>query len=358
MTPLDQIVREHIKTKGPMRLDHFMGIALSDPAHGYYMARQPFGAGHAKGGDFITAPEVSQIFGELLALWAIDLWQRSGSPETVYHVELGPGRGTLAADMRRVFGKFDLSSKFPCHLVETSPALRELQSSAVPQSTHHATIKTLPREAPSLIFANEFFDALPIRQFIRKSARWYERHLEIAEDELVYCELLSDPPPGNYNHVSDGEIYEFCPLAQNIMHEIAQHLTRTGGACLAIDYGSATRGVGDTLQAMRAHQFTSPLSNVGENDLTAHVSFADLKDAAVSAGCVASNIVTQGAFLRELGITARVENLSQANPVAASNIHLACDRLIGPDQMGHLFKVLCISSASFAVPAGFSQEPI
>ncbi len=353
MTPLDHKIRDHIKTAGPLRLDAFMEIALGDPEFGYYMQRDPIGRPMADGGDFITAPEVSQIFGELLAIWCIDLWQKAGQLERMLHIELGPGRGTLAADMRRVFAKFALDAAMPCHLVDMSPKLRALQKQAVPAASGHASLDTVPQDAPAIIIANEFFDALPIRQFLRKQEGWFERFITLDSEELVYSELPCDMPPGNHAHIEEGEIYEFSPAAHTVLENITKRLCKTGGAFLAIDYGYSEVGHGDSLQAMRAHQFTSPLKNIGENDLTTHVNFHSLAETAKSAGGVVHHISQQGAFLTKLGIVERTAALTKANPQMTRDIQTSCDRLIGPDQMGRLFKVLCVTSQGFPIPEGF-----
>lgn len=353
MTPLDQKVREKIASDGPMRLDHFMNIALADPDFGYYTQRQPFGQATDVGGDFITAPEISQIFGELLAIWCVDLWQKAGELDRLYHIELGPGRGTLAADMRRVISKFGLTDVMPCHLVEMSPALSELQRAAIPAAKTHWTIETIPTDAPAVIIANEFFDALPIRQFRRMGDSWVERYIDLEDNGLIYTECPSAPPPGHHDHIHEDEIYEYCPAAHSILETITTRLCQTGGALLAIDYGSTVPGSGDTLQAMRAHHFTSPLSKLGENDLTAHVNFHALAATAHGAGGVVHTPTSQGQFLTKLGIIERANALAAANPNMSATIQKSCDRLIAPDQMGRLFKVLCVTSPGFPIPEGF-----
>ncbi len=353
MTPLDHKIREQIKTAGPLRLDAFMEIALSDSEFGYYMQRDPFGRPTSEGGDFITAPEVSQIFGELLAIWCVDLWQKAGQLEKMLHIELGPGRGTLAADMRRVFAKFALSQTLPCHLVDMSPKLRAIQKQATPEAKLHASLDSVPQDAPAIIIANEFFDALPIRQFRRMQDSWCERFIALEGEELVYSDRPCDAPPGDHAHIETGEIYEFSPAAHTILESITTRLCQTGGALLAIDYGYSTTGQGDSLQAMQAHHFTSPLSNIGESDLTTHVNFHALAATAKAAGGVVHRIVQQGTFLTKLGVIERATALAAANPHMAGDIQTSCDRLIGPDQMGRLFKVFCVTSQGFPIPEGF-----
>lgn len=353
MTPLDQKIRDQIKATGPLRLDIFMEAALADPEFGYYMQRTPFGRPTADGGDFITAPEVSQIFGELLAIWCIDLWQRAGQISQLDHIELGPGRGTLAADMRRVFAKFALSETMPCHLVDMSPKLQALQKNAVPEAKLHTKLASLPQDAPALIIANEFFDALPVRQFRRHDDQWHERYIALDGETLIFSEAACATPPGDHTHVETGEIYEFCPAAHEVTETITRRLCHTGGAFLAIDYGYSEAGQGDSLQAMRSHHFTSPLNDIGESDLTTHVNFHALAATAKAAGGVVHTIISQGQFLTKLGVVERTNALAAANPSLSRDIQTSCDRLIGPDQMGRLFKVFCVTSPGFPIPEGF-----
>jgi SAM-dependent MidA family methyltransferase len=326
----------------PVSLYDFMASANA----AYYAARDPLG----RAGDFITAPEISQVFGELIGLWCADLSVRAGGADFAW-VELGPGRGTLTADALRAMGKAGLAP--PVHFVETSPVLREKQRAAVPGARWHDVIDTLPDRQPLIIVANEFFDALPIHQYERTARGWRERLVAggrfllgaaDGEDEIPLA--LTDAPLG--------AIVERNPAAEAIMAALAARITTQGGALLALDYGYEGPLAGDTLQAMSAHAHVDPLQEPGTRDLTAHVDFGMLSAVARAGGARPTPIVTQGAFLTALGIDARAAALARANPAKADAIEGACQRLIAPDQMGHLFKVLAIRHPDWPMPAGFS----
>ncbi|WP_298669398.1 SAM-dependent methyltransferase [uncultured Sphingomonas sp.] len=310
----------------------------------YYATRDPLGAG----GDFTTAPEISQMFGELIGLWCADLWNRAGRPDVAW-AELGPGRGTLAADALRAMAKAEFTP--PVHFVETSPTLRAEQAKRVPHATWHDDVEDLPADRPLLIVANEFFDALPIRQLVRARAGWHERlvacqdtmFLPIAgkqvPDEVIPAHLRDAPP---------GAIIETSPASVGIMRVLAARIVAQGGALLAIDYGYEGPAVGDTLQAVRGHAFANPFEEPGERDLTAHVDFATLGLVGHASGAVASGPVGQGAFLRALGIDARTTALARKE----ESVHADRDRLV--DTMGTLFKVLGLRHAGWPEPAGFA----
>jgi SAM-dependent MidA family methyltransferase len=320
----------------------------------YYGGRDPLGAG----GDFITAPEISQMFGELIGLWAADLAIRAGAADIAW-VELGPGRGTLSVDALRAMGRAGLAP--PVHLVETSTALRAKQQAALPQARWHDVIETLPRDRPLLIIANEFFDALPIRQFERTGRGWRERmvvpdplrgadcfrFLAGTEDCAVQIPLtLTDAPLG--------ALVERNPGAEAIVAALAQRLVRQGGALLAIDYGYEGPATGDTLQAMESHAFADPLAAPGTRDLTAHVDFAMLAACGHAHGVRATPCVPQGAFLSALGIDARAQALARANPAKGAEVEAARHRLVAPGAMGRLFKALCLRHPDWPLPAGFA----
>ncbi|MBX9796473.1 SAM-dependent methyltransferase [Sphingomonas sp.] len=309
----------------------------------YYATRDPLGAA----GDFITAPEISQMFGELIGLWLADLWDRAGRGPACY-VELGPGRGTLAADALRAMAKAGLAP--PVHFVETSPVLRAAQAERVAGAIWHDSIDTLPDEVPLLIVANEFFDALPIRQLVRRAGAWHER--------LVACQALIFLPiagpavpdaiiPEALRDAPAGAVIETSPASVNLMRALGGRLARQGGAMLVSDYGYEGPALGDTFQAMRAHGFANPFEAPGEHDLTAHVDFATLAAAAASAGAAPHGPVGQGAFLTALGIDARAAALGPR--VAADR-----ERLVAPDQMGTLFRALAITAPGWPHPAGFA----
>jgi len=354
-----------------MTLADYMAMALTDPRDGYYMTRDPFGAR----GDFVTAPEVSQMFGELIGLWCAETWDRMGRPDPLHLVELGPGRGTLIADALRA-GR--IAPGFPAalrlHLVEISPALRARQRDALrsragalaaaPQWPE--TLAEVP-SGPLLLIANEFFDALPIRQFVRRPpgtvADWCERVVTFAEDRtnLAFAlrpaalEAVALLPPHAKEVPPDGT-FEVSPAALSLAAEIGRRVSEGPGAALILDYGAA-RPLGEpTLQALRRHAREDVLTEPGAADLTAHVDFAALAQAAAQAGATAWGPVSQGTFLSALGIAARADALGRANPDQSADIESAMHRLTSPEEMGELFKVLALSSAGLGPPAGFESR--
>ncbi|MDH7639834.1 SAM-dependent methyltransferase [Sphingomonas sp. MAHUQ-71] len=319
-------------------------MALAN-AH-YYATRDPLGAA----GDFTTAPEISQMFGELIGLWAADLWLRAGRPEAAW-VELGPGRGTLSADALRAMGKAGLAP--PVQLVETSPVLREAQARTIPGATHHESIATLPTDRPLIVVANEFFDALPIHQIVRTDAGWRERMVDHDGERFVATvgEQRFDAVVPDV--LRDGDVIETSPASVAILRDLAARIVAQGGALLAIDYGYEGPLAGNTLQALRHHRFADPFEAPGEQDLTAHVDFAALAEAARAEGAVAHQPTTQGALLEALGIQARATSLARAAPSRQGEIETAWRRLCAPDAMGTLFKALAITAPGWPVPGGF-----
>jgi SAM-dependent MidA family methyltransferase len=285
-----------------------------------------------EGGDFTTAPEISQMFGELIGAALTDVWRRAGAPAGVRYAELGPGRGTLAADALRVMRSAGLDP--PVHLVETSPLLREAQSKTVPGAIHHDRIEDLPGEGPLLLVANEFLDALPIRQHVDG----VERHVEAIGDGLAFDR--------------DGEIIETSPVRDEAVCAVAEGIVALGGAALFIDYGHARSAPGDTLQAVRGHAFQPVLHQPGEQDLTSHVDFQRVAEIAREAGAFVAGPMEQGPWLERLGIQARARVLANAAPARASEIEAARARLCRADAMGSLFKVLAIHSPEWPRPAG------
>lgn len=353
---LHKIARE-IEATGPMRIDRFMAIAMTDPDHGYYSTGTPIGGA----GDFITAPEISQMFGELLGLWAVDTWQRLGCPDPFYLVELGPGRGTLMADALRAAGAVrPFLNAMQLHMVEASQPMRVMQNTVIDHDiTHHDHFGTVPDDAPLILIANEFLDALPIRQFQKTGKGWCERLIGLDKrpslpglpkqegDHLCYA-LLDQPLPDPIGTLGTrvrgalpGALAEYSPASDAIINDIAARITDNGGAALFIDYGPAQSGLGDSLQAMKDHQYCDVLTTPGQADLTAHVDFERLATIAAKAGANAYPITTQGAFLTELGINYRANTLKKHAP--AAEIEAARKRLVDDDQMGSLFKVLGIS---------------
>ena len=298
MTPLGQALAERIKAEGPLSVEAYMEACNAY----YYATRDPLGAA----GDFTTAPEIHQMFGELVGAALADIWIRAGKPSGAVYAELGPGRGTLASDALRVLRRAGFEGE--AHLVETSPALRAAQSELLPEAVFHDSIESLPAR-PLLLAANEFFDALPIRQFIEGR----ERHVILAA--------------GGFAFDRDGAIVEQAPAREEVAEKLGKHLATHGGAALIIDYGYAGGEQGDTLQAVRGHKFSYVLDHPGEQDLTAHVDFAALAEAARRGGAVPSRIASQGTWLETLGIGARAMALAAKNPQDTEAIAAARRRL-------------------------------
>lgn len=359
MTPLEAQLRERIRRYGPIPISEFMAVALGDPKHGYYRKADPIGAR----GDFITAPEISQVFGELIGLWCAIGWQQAGAPARINLVELGPGRGTLMADALRAAGTVPaFTDACTVHLVETSPALRSRQEATLAgRDIHwHETVQTVP-SGPALIIANEFFDALPIDQYQRTDEGWYQRCVGIdpMKDRLCYVRTTTPysdatPMPEDADRAPVGSLFEISPLALNLVETIGARIAADGIAALIIDYGHCHRGAGETLQAVRNHKTHDVLTDPGDVDLTAHVDFEALARRAETAGTRVFGPIPQGSFLSALGIEARTGRLaSKTDPDTANLLRSGCQRLIGADGMGMLFKVLALTNHSLGVPAGF-----
>jgi NADH dehydrogenase [ubiquinone] 1 alpha subcomplex assembly factor 7 len=344
--PLDSLLRDRILADGPIKLGAFMAEAVAR----YYAGRDPFGAQ----GDFITAPEISQSFGEVIGLWAAVVWQMIGAPETVMLVELGPGRGTLMADLLRAAATLPAFRRaIRLHLLENSPTLRERQQETL-AGQPAVWIDTLDQVPPGpvIIIANEFFDALPIEHYIRRNQHWHERLIGCDETRFFFVDGPQVPGDG-LPPAETGDIAEVCPAGRSLAQAIGQRLIDHPGAALVIDYGYAQPAIGDSLQALRRHASVPPLEAPGEVDLTAHVDFAALAQAADPA--VASPIIGQGLFLRRLGIEIRTERLAAARPDQADTLRSACQRLIDPRGMGTLFKVLALSSQGLPALPGFAE---
>jgi len=360
MTALADRLAARIRLAGPISVAEFMEEANTF----YYASCDPFGAG----GDFITAPEVGQVFGELIGAWCADFWQRSGSPDPVLLVELGPGRGTLMADALRATRKVaGFGQALRLHLVERSPVLRAKQAAALgahaPQ--WHESIESLPA-GPMLLIANEFLDALPIRQFQQHDLTWHERLIGLdASGEKLAFRLAAQPVievPGGAHPENEGKIRAVGTAAEKLGEAIGTRLRREGGTALFVDYGYDRRAgevaLGDTLQAVRNHHPVSVLDAPGECDLTAHVDFAAFARAARFGGASVYGPITQGAFLLTLGLDARkAALLRHATPAEADAIEAGCRRLIDPAQMGTLFKVLALTGPNDRLPAGFAPGP-
>lgn len=354
VSALARRLAQRIRSAGPISVADYMAEASAC----YYAARDPFGVA----GDFITAPEISQIFGELIGAWCVDLWQRLGAPDPVLLVELGPGRGTLLADALRAMRSVPAFLRaLRLHLVERSEILRQMQkeklAAASPQ--WHDGIATLP-QGPMLLIANEFLDALPIRQFERCGAAWHERRIALGADgeSLIF---VADPQPSllasHLPEAEDGAVAELGLAAAALGQALGARLSAAGGAALFIDYGHVTSACGDTLQAVRRHRPHAVLEEPGSADLTAHVDFAAFAAAARAGGAESFGPVTQETFLQSLGIAARAARLTaHASPAQAQAIRSGCRRLIDPDAMGRLFKVLALGQKGAAVPSGFKRE--
>jgi NADH dehydrogenase [ubiquinone] 1 alpha subcomplex assembly factor 7 len=343
--------RRLIASTGPISLTQFMGESNAR----YYASRDPLGSA----GDFVTAPEISQMFGELVGLWLADIWIRAERPEPVCYVELGPGRGTLARDALRVMERQGLQPAV--HLVEGSPQLRALQAGAVPQAQFHEDLADLPTDRPLLLVANEFLDALPVRQLVRTEEGWRERMVGLDEaDDLVFVAgqaPMDEAVPGAQREAAPGTILESCPAAAGVVAEVAGRLARQGGAALFIDYGHIAPRTGSTLQAVRAHRKLDPFAAPGDADLTAHVDFAAMAQIARSHGARVLGRTTQGHWLGALGIDARAEALAGTAPQRRAELQAARDRLVQPDQMGDLFKVLGVAGTGWPDGAGLMAAP-
>ncbi len=345
--PLAQLLKRRIADSGPIPVAEFMQQCLGHPTLGYYIRKDPLG----RAGDFITSPEISQVFGELIGLWAAVVWQTLGQPDEVVLAELGPGRGTLMSDFLRAAAQVPAFRRsLRIHLVETSPALRERQRSALKgaEVVWVDDARRLP-PGPLLLIANEFFDALPIHQYVRRGDAWIERLVGLEGNGFAFV----DGPPTVVAApaAEEGDIFEINQPARDIAGWVGRRLVDEGGAALIVDYGHRRSAVGDTLQAVRRHRPAPVLESPGQADLTAHVDFQALADAARPA--VATPVITQGTFLGLLGIGTRAERLMAAAPERAADIASACQRLIDPSGMGNLFKVMAITRPGLPTLPGF-----
>ncbi len=355
MTTLTDILLQRIEMDGPLRLPDYMAECLMNPQHGYYTTQNPFGAA----GDFITAPELSQMFGELLGLCLAQCWMDQGAPQRFILAELGPGRGTLMADILRATKAVPgFHAAAEIHLVETSTLLREQQASALPDAlpTWHDSLDDLP-EGPLFLIANEFFDALPIQQFERADTGWSERRVGAKGGQLHLGRTPAQEIPHLSHRLQDtkpGDIVELCPAAAQIAGQIAQRIAKHGGAALIFDYGD-WRSLGDTLQALRHHEHVGLFESPGQADLTAHVDFEALA-MAIAPHASYSRVTPQGLYLERLGITARAQALAKNLRGEALNLHIAAHRrLTHPQEMGTLFKTMAIVANGAALPPGYEQ---
>jgi NADH dehydrogenase [ubiquinone] 1 alpha subcomplex assembly factor 7 len=357
---LADIIRHAILQDGPMDIGDFMALALGHPDHGYYMNRDPFG----EAGDFTTAPEVSQMFGELIGAWAADIWNKLGEPKAFVLAEAGPGRGTLMADALRATARLtSFQAAKSVHLLETSPVLREKQASNLsPGTSWHADTKSFVKagEGPLILIANEFLDALPVRQLQLEKNNWQQRMIGLDESGKFSIilhpadpTLIAQIPAYLTGTARQGDVFEAAPERSRFMTLLCDALTVRGGTALIIDYGHASPGLGDSLQAMKNHGFVPVLDDPGNADITAHVDFSALAEIARNAGCRVYGPIGQGVFLETLGIRQRAEILTaKADEKQAVDINTALQRLTASGQMGTLFKVMAVAAGNFE-PAGF-----
>ena len=332
----------------PMKLSRYMELCLTHPEFGYYMVRDPFGAG----GDFTTAPEISQMFGELIGLWAVAEWQQLGRPAPFVLAELGPGRGTLMTDaLRAASVEPAFIDALQLVLCDASPILREHQHAHLARynPTWIGYLGELP-PLPTILIANEFFDALPIDQVRLAPTGWRQRAIDLINGRLGWVESGVDENtiPADIRAAQNPAWLEYSPLSRIIMQQLAAHIAGHTGRALIIDYGydapAAQIARGDTLQALHRHQMVDPLESPGAADLTAHVDFHALAQIASASGLAAS-VNSQGNFLKALGIAQRAQKLSnRATPEQAADIASALNRLTNADAMGELFKVLIVAS--------------
>lgn len=359
MNALGQRIAALIAAQGPISIAEFMTIALHDPQAGYYATRDPFGVA----GDFITAPEISQMFGEFLGLWCVQVWHDQGKPARKRVVELGPGRGTLIADaLRAARVAPEFLEGLEIVLVEASPTLRAIQRENL--KTWDDRIRWTTQfddsfsDQPLFLLANEFFDALPIRQYVKSVRGWSERMVTVDANGALDFALSPVPAadftiPPDREFAPDGGVYEISPSSLALVEEIARIVGDQGGGALIVDYGYDTPGFGETLQAVAEHEFAAVLADLGEGDLSAHVDFLALAARARSAGAEVYGPTGQGDFLEDLGLVHRAEQLCIKNPNSAEDIRRAVARLVTPEEMGTLFKALAIVPKNAPKPPGF-----
>ena len=344
------LLTKQIEGSGPISVAEYMRAASAE----YYSRSDPLGVD----GDFITAPEISQMFGEMVGMWLTDIWLRQNSPANCHYVELGPGRGTLANDALRTVRRFDFAPTV--YFVETSEVLRAKQAQAVPEAKFCTSIDELPNDGPLLIVANEFFDALAVRQLVSTHSGWRER--VVGRDRgtkfivMPGSQAMDASVPAAYRNARVGSIYETSPDTTKVVYELAARIAKQGGVFLVIDYGYAQPGLGSTLQAVKNHQYADPFDNPGGHDVTAHVNFFEIGNLARMLDLRVSGPVDQGVWLEALGIEQRAATIADAAPDRADEIFAAHDRLIDDDAMGKLFKVLAISASSWPEPEGFATS--
>lgn len=358
MNPLERRIARLVEAGGPMSLADYMHLAMADPVHGYYASRTAIGAG----GDFVTAPEVSQMFGELVGVWCASVWLAAGSPAPFVLAEIGPGKGTLMADLLRATARVPgFHEAARVRLVETSPAMRAAQQQALAcfglDIGWRLTMDELDAH-PLLLVANEFLDVLPVRQYVKAGGAWRERCVVAGDDGRLSTVLgagVVDPAllPAGHRDEPDGAVFEHAPAREAWAAQLAEKLGERGGAALLIDYGHGASGFGDTFQAMRGHAAADPFEEPGKADLTAHVDFARLAEAVTAAGALASQVRTQGDFLLAMGLAERAGRLGRGKSAEEqTRIRLQAERLALPDQMGSLFKTMALCAPGWRAATG------
>jgi NADH dehydrogenase [ubiquinone] 1 alpha subcomplex assembly factor 7 len=337
-----------IAESGPISVAQYMTACLHDPDGGYYATRPALGPG----GDFVTAPLISQMFGELIGVWLVSAWEQMGRPQRFRLVEMGPGDGTLMSDaLRAVRMAPDFLKAADIWLVEVSPPLRALQAERLGETVRWArALDEVPGEAPLLLIANELLDCLPARQFVRTAVGWAEQIVGLDDKGRLAFGLASTPAAGLLPHAAQGAVFEQSAAQAALGAQLARRIVADGGAALLIDYGRDEPGFGDTLQALRRHEKVDPLACPGEADLTVHADFPAVLDAADAEGA-STAILSQAIFLAKMGIGARSEVLLRARPDRSAALGRQLQRLVGADEMGELFKAACIHSPGWRPPA-------
>ncbi len=352
-------LRARIERDGPMTVEQWMAVCLADPDYGYYRHASPLG----RGGDFTTAPEISQMFGELIGLWSAVVWAQMGAPDPVRFIEFGPGRGTLMSDaLRALNGAPEMQSALHVDLVEISPVFRDAQQTALANVdipvNWHVDVDDVP-SGPCIIIANEFLDALPVRQWVCQDGAWRERMVAWSDGAFVFIPgPIVDPAevPPKFRAADEGAIFETSPVVEHAVATISRRVVDGPGAALIIDYGHLERGVGETLQAVRQHAFADPLANPGQCDLTAHIDFARIAEVARAEGARVWGGIAQGTLLERLGLGTRTAALlTNATHAQAADIATARDRLVSPDGMGQLFKAIALTGPDQPAPPGFEE---
>ncbi len=352
--PLAALIDAQIRATGPMSIATYMGLCLTHPRHGYYTGSDPLGSA----GDFITAPEISQMFGELIGFFIVNAWQQLGEPKSFTLLELGPGRGTLIDDALRVAARADgFLNALHLNLFESNVALRALQQQRLARyNPYWADSVDAVADDPLIVIANEFFDAMPVRQFVRAPDGWHERQIGLIDGRRAFglspTPISPDAMPPEVKSAVPGDVYEVSLASLDVMQRLGAKIATNTGALLAIDYGYAETQTGETLQALRKHSFADPLDTPGEIDLSAHVDFGALGTVARACGLETAPVSTQRDFLSRLGIVERATALARANPDQLDTIGASLKRLTAPDEMGTLFKAFAACSPGLK-PLGF-----